>query len=467
LSDPVRTAPHWSRAGRYILAYLAGLVPTSLVVTALWLDPAVFHGLAELALLPFGLMFVVAARRLGVSESTRFLRFLIIAGVAVAFVSYLTGGLNRLTDEPYTTPRYVGLLLNGQNPYTTALSFTYVQYGVAIHSSTVYVYLPLLMFLQVPYFDYKIFTTFCWLAILYLVRENKHAVLVLAQPYMGIMAINGFNDFPALLLVAFATVGIPARYRWVSEALALGSKQFAGLVIFLGHLLRKEWRRAAIALGVTALILAPFLVWSPSAVLCQAVLYGLYRGCGVGTGQIPYGLNYSIWPLWIFAVYSAELNRWIAQSAARTRVERAVERLGVNRRLMRRLFAYVAVGVSGIFVNLVVFVSLLHLGGASTPSILLASAGAFAVATVWNFVWNFAWAFEGLSHRSLRHHLAVYLGIQAGVLGAGLALLYLGVAFGAAPVIGQAIAILGGSVLGFVMNSRWNFHQEDLAPREA
>ena len=119
-----------------------------------------------------------------------------------------------------------------------------------------------------------------------------------------------------------------------------------------------------------------------------------------------------------------------------------------------------AVGLSGVFVNLVIFVTLLQLGPLMATTALVASCGAFVAAMSWNFGWNYIWAFDGLSQRSMARHFVRYAVIQAGVLGINLTLLYLLVTLNFSPFSGQLSGILIGSSIGFLLNSKWNFTQD-------
>ncbi len=146
----------------YSAAWLAGAVPLFAVITALWLAPHAFGTTGEVTIGAFAIVFPVVVRRLGVPREARFVWFLLIAGVAFGVLSVLTGAGNGLTDEPYTTPHFVTLIWAHQDPYVVPLVFNYVQYGQTIHSYSIYPYLPLLMFLQVPGLDYKWFALACW-----------------------------------------------------------------------------------------------------------------------------------------------------------------------------------------------------------------------------------------------------------------------------------------------------------------
>jgi hypothetical protein len=292
---------------RYLLVAFLGTLPTLGVITAEWRLGIGIETPLNLALMLVSISYPLWLPPLGVSDASRFLPFLAIVSITLGVVSFLTGAANGLTDEAYTTPLYVSLLLRGHNLYALPLVVTYTQYGVRVTVSTYYAYLPLLTFLQLPFLDYKLFSAFCWLGIVWLVRKDVHSATALAQPFVAVLAFNGFNDFAPLLLLTLAFVGWGGRrWRW-SELVALGTKQFASVFVFAYHLLRRDWWNAFAAAAVTAAFLLPFLVWDWNATVCQAVLYGLPAGCP-GMGHILlFHIDYGLWPLWVVAIFYAPL----------------------------------------------------------------------------------------------------------------------------------------------------------------
>jgi putative flippase GtrA len=447
------------RIARYVAAWLAGALPAFAVITALWLYPSDFHGVGEIALGAFALMFPVAVRQLGVARRVSFVHFLLAAGLGFAIVSILTGAGNGLTDEPFTTPRYVTLLFAHQDPYVVPLVFDYVQYGQTIHSQSIYLYLPLLMFFQVPGTDYKWFALGCWVLMVLLVRKEFDVGVMLAQPYVAIIAASGYNDLVVLLFMTLAFVGFEGRRQRWAEWLALGMKQFANAFTLAYYLLRRDWRNTLLTAGISAAFLLPFLIWSGPAVLCPAVLADRLPTCA-GGGAPSYLLNYSVWVVWAVAVFYPRLVGEVRRHARIGWLSRWLERSRLRLEDLLRLPAFIVVGISGVFVNLVVFTLLgLRFGGATTVT-LLASAGAFSVAMLWNFTWNRAWAFEGRGDRSYVYHLSVYGAIQAGALAVNLGVLALGVALGGSRLESQLLGVVLGSVLGYGANLRWNFPTE-------
>ena len=142
-----------------------------------------------------------------------------------------------------------------------------------------------------------------------------------------------------------------------------------------------------------------------------------------------------------------------------------------------RYAKYLTVGLTGVFVNLVVFSLVLGLvlpaGGidllraverltvttSSNPfDNFVASTAGFAVATLSNFTLNNAWTFR--TSGTLRHHVHERLGLYFGVSLASLAIneiVLFALGGVVAPLYGQAIGIAAGSVVGFAGNLRLSF----------
>jgi putative flippase GtrA len=145
---------------------------------------------------------------------------------------------------------------------------------------------------------------------------------------------------------------------------------------------------------------------------------------------------------------------------------------------------FLLVGLTGVVVNLVVFTltldaispspsfnlitSLVKFASstASNPvDNLVASAVAFAVATLWNFALNNAWTFRSeRGHRHpLAHRLGLYYGVSLGSLAVNEAVLFVAGLY-LAPLIGQGIGIVVGSLVGFTGNRRFTFAEAELGP---
>jgi putative flippase GtrA len=154
---------------------------------------------------------------------------------------------------------------------------------------------------------------------------------------------------------------------------------------------------------------------------------------------------------------------------------------------LTRYGKFLAVGLTGVVVNLLVFAytldaispsptfnlvtSLLHAAfnrGGNPVDILVASAIAFAVATLWNFALNNLWTFRSaVGHRhSTRRRLGLYYGVSLASLAINEVVLF-ALSFFVPPLVGQAVGILAGSVAGFAGNYRITFAEavRDPAPR--
>ena len=144
---------------------------------------------------------------------------------------------------------------------------------------------------------------------------------------------------------------------------------------------------------------------------------------------------------------------------------------------------FVIVGLTGVFVNLVVFVltidsvtgtplsnffgSTLHLASETAPNPVLnfaASAVAFVVATLWNFALNSIWTFRtmGMRRHSPTRRLGLYFGVSLGSLSVNEIILLASETI-LPPLIGQGFGIIAGSVVGFVGNRRYTFAETQLA----
>ena len=451
------------RSARYAAAWAAGAIPALAVITALWLDHSRFNGPAEIALGGFALMFPLTVRQLGVTRRASFIYFLLGAGIAFAIVSILTGVGNGLTDEPYTTPRFVMVLFAHHDPYTYPLIFDYQQYGQTLHSESVYLYLPLLMFLQFPGIDYKWFALTMWALMVLVVRNRFDIGVWLAQPYFALMAASGYNDFPVLLLMTLAFVGVGAsRQKW-AEYLALGCKQFANVIILAYYLIRRDWKNTAITAAVSLAFVAPFILWSGPSILCPSVLADRLPVCVAG-GAPTYLLNYSLWVVWAAAIFYAPAVRELRQFARRGWLEHALRRSRLSVEELIRLPKFAIVGLSGVFVSLSVLVLLVLGLGNTSASVILASLAAFLLTTMWTFGWNRVWAFEGVSNRPHMVQLALYFPIQAVALAVALVVLAGAVVLNRSEVVGQVVAFLFGSLVGYGLNRRWNFRGELVNP---
>jgi hypothetical protein len=289
----------WLEAGG--IAALALVVPLVLLahITAL-------HGSLPTILGVFALAFPVLVYWVRPQDPRLVGGALAVAGLALALVSFSTGWFNGLTDEPYMMPHFVGPLLHGQDPYATSITVRYVQYGTPFVDTATYVYLPVLLFLQPFVVPYQLYTIAAWAATAALLHRRPWALVAVSQPYLALLAASGFNDFPVLLLVTLALVGFEGRRQRWAEVLALGAKQFANVLVVAYYLVKRDVRRAAVAVAVSAAFALPFLVWNASAFVCRAVLL-FPPGCGTSSSSVLSHFNYWIWPVWALGVYFGPL----------------------------------------------------------------------------------------------------------------------------------------------------------------
>ena len=240
---------------------------------------------------------------------------LVLLGAAVAVYSILTGTLNGLSDEPYTTPAYASL---GWGLYTHPLNLTYVQYGTSHFESSYYVYLPLLTFLQVPGLDYRWVALAAWGTMIYLLRRDPFAASALATAWVPLLAANGQNDFVPLLALTAALAVRPARGGWLAEGVSLALKQPANVVVGVYHLLRREYVEAAAAVAITVGVLAPFLYLDAGAVYCHVVVGSPGNTCsGHPWTFFLFKRNYWLYPAWAVAVFHRPLGRWLTMHLPR------------------------------------------------------------------------------------------------------------------------------------------------------
>jgi len=284
---------------------------------------AVIWGFATLA----SVLLVYAVRRSG-DDWRREWKLLFYLALALGIISIVTGFGNNATDEPFTMNAYLGLLLSGQDPYVTWVNVTFTAHVLNIWSNTVsapytYVYLPLGLFLQVPgtgAIGYRSLCLACWVGIVYLVRKHEFAVICMVSPTVVLVAANGFTDLPALLLCTFALFGPGGWIGTASEYCSYGTKQFAVAFWFVYHLLRKQWLKAGLVILITLAWVAPFLVWHPYGVWCEALTLGEGPGCQNALSSTRHisdlwsHWNYYLWILWVYALFHTTINRWILRA---------------------------------------------------------------------------------------------------------------------------------------------------------
>ena len=255
------------------------------------------------------LLTVLAARGIGrLADEIPWAIWLLIGfGAALAIVSVVTGFLNGFSDEPYGTPAYASL---GWGLYSHPVAFYYVQYGKTYFENSYDVYLPLLAFVQIPGLDYRWVSLLAWAGMIYLVRDRPVALAGLAVPWIPLLAANGQNDFVPLFALTLALAVPLGGYRWPAEAFALALKQLANVVVFLYHLARREYLRAALAVLITVAILAPFLYLDANGVYCHVLVGDPGAGCvGHPWTFFVFKRNYWLYPTWVLVVFYEPLRR--------------------------------------------------------------------------------------------------------------------------------------------------------------
>ncbi len=452
---------------RYLAAWFAAALPAFAIITLLWLFFGQTSPFAYVAIGLFALSFPVVVRRLGVPRRVNFVYFLLAVGVAFGVLSILTGWGNGLTDEPFTTPRFAGFLLSGHDPYVTQLVFTYQQYGETLSSRSYYLYLPLLMFLQIPGVDYKWFTLGCWVLIVLLARKNFDTASMLAQPYVLLIAASGYNDLPVLLLLTLGFVGFGGRRQKWAEYLSLGCKQFANAFLFFYYLARRRWFDSVLTLVVSAAFLVPFVLWDGTAVLCPSVFADRLSSCtaGASAGLL---LNYPVWAVWIVAVFyvpaAAAVIGWCARPSVATRFFHG--RLRPHR--LARLPALAIVAASAGSLGLVVFDLAALAIGFTLPAVLADGLLGIGGAILWTLAWDGPWRVrEGRAEAGGPTARRLFFS-QLATAVIALPLLIGWVAVGGAPLPGMVVGIAFGVLANGGLLWWWGFGARDGAfSREA
>ncbi len=287
---------------------------------------SVIWGLATLA----SVSLVWAVRRSG-EDWRKELRILFVASAVVGVFSIVTGVGNNATDEPFAMPGYLGALLQGHDPYYTAVSVSYTAHTLNLWSSTVqlhtyYSYLPLGLFLQVPAtgaLGYRAVGLASWAGVVYFVRRDEFASICLVSPSVALLSANGFSDLPLLLLLTFSLRGASGATAKVVEYATYAVKQFANVFWFVYYIVRRDVPRAALVVALTLAFAAPFILWHPTGIWCEALTFSAGSGCVSAPNQARHWSdlyshwNYYLWPLWAYALFHAELHRFVRRAWAR------------------------------------------------------------------------------------------------------------------------------------------------------
>jgi hypothetical protein len=310
----------WGK-GTAILLGLTGLATLALLVGT------TVAGFTWLIVPIFGLTLVLAEGvRRTAAQVPQLVPSLVALSLGIAVVSIVTGWLNGFSDEPYSTPAYASL---GLAMYSQPLSFHYVQYGSVYFEHSYDVYLPLLTYLQIPGLDYRWVALAAWAGMVYLVRRDAFAVGGLSAPWVALLAANGQNDFVPLLAVTVALVWRPEPGRWAAEIVALGLKQFANVLVFGYHLVRREYLAAVAAIVITFAFLAPFLLVDPGGVWCHVVIGAPGAACqGHSWTFFVFKRNYWLYPTWVALAFHVPL--WARLRSVATRARRRVAGTGTD-----------------------------------------------------------------------------------------------------------------------------------------
>ena len=284
---------------------------------------AVIWGVSTLA----SVALLWAVERSGVDWQQE-LRYLFVISVAISVVSIATGIGNNATDEPFTMGAYLGVLLRGQDPYTTSVWVSYSVHTLNLYSESVsgpfhYVYLPLLLFVQVPgtgAVGYKAMCLACWMGIIYLLRKDRVAAIILVSPVVALVAANGFTDLPVLLLMTFSLrSSVPTVPKKAAEYATYAMKQFANAFWLVYYVVRRDALGASVVVVLTLLFAAPFILWHPTGIWCEALTFSVSPGCASAMNSsrqlsdLYSHWNYYLWVVWVYALFRPEFHRWGAK----------------------------------------------------------------------------------------------------------------------------------------------------------
>ncbi|HTT15971.1 MAG TPA: hypothetical protein VMH49_01235 [Thermoplasmata archaeon] len=415
------------------------------MITLLWLYPGPVTPYGILGLGAYGLAFPVMVRRLGVPRTSAFVLFLLVVGVAFAVVSIPTGWANGLTDEAFTTPQFAGFLLSGHDPYTTPMVYAYVAYGRHFVSTSYYVYLPLLMFLQIPGVPYKWFGLASWVGLVLLVRRRFDVALVLAQPYVMLIGENGYNDVTVLLLLSVGFVGWAGRRQKWAEWLSLGCKQFANVFVLAYYAVRRDAKNFLLTAGITVAFVLPFVLWSGTAALCPTLVANRLPSCP-HTGGIQLLVNYPVWAVWVAAVFYGPALVLVRRRVARWPTVGRRARWRVDPTRLERLPSVAVVVASAAVSGLAVFVVLEARTGGSFLGLTASGLAGALAAGAWFAAWGGPWDLGGTGSSVSRR--AAFAATEGLLLVVSMGVLIAWSSVGGGAVSGMAVGLLAGTAAG-------------------
>lgn len=273
-------------------------------------------------LVPYLITFVgfLASLRGGMNSSAARRRFIILSVATLMIVGMTTwrqslvrmNNLMSIHDGAVQTEVAANFLLHGQNPYT--VDYRQTLFGRALSpyrpdavnlAWTHYAYPPAVVVSAVPSILLRPWlgplTDIRWLYVMALVaitaavvmvmrsweRRSVAVVLLLANPFIWLYAVAGFNDALAIAGLVIAAICLQRRH-WASAGimmgLALAAKQTAWLALplwlwWIWRVYRSEkgnrpLRRSLLGLVLTTTVFyLPFLLWGPAALYDDLVRY--------------------------------------------------------------------------------------------------------------------------------------------------------------------------------------------------
>jgi len=197
-----------------------------------------------------------------------------------------------------------------------------------------------------------------------------------------VMAASGYNDFPVLLLLTVAFVGLWGRRQRWAQLLALGAKQFANAIVVVYYLVRRDWKNALVTIGVSAAFILPFVVWSGPTVLCPTVFANRLASCPSG-GAAQYLLNYALWPVWALAVFFPAIVLETRRSARSGRLSRLLAGRTFSVEDLIRIPAFTIVGIAGALAAVSVYLGWGVVLGAATATVWSGALVGAVVLIIW------------------------------------------------------------------------------------